>query len=77
MESATVLAQRHDALEVEFITEDTSVGEFLDPATWTMASVRLPYDHISGRKGLLVKDDDEWLALPHMAVDSPASEEAS
>jgi len=77
LESASVVAQRQNALEVEFITEDSSVGEFLDPTTWAMTSVRLSYDHVVGRRGLLVKDDDEWLALPHMAVDSPATEDVS
>ena len=69
LESAKVIAQKHELLEVEFVTEDTSVGEFLDPNTWSMASVRLPYDHQPGRKGLLVRYDDEWMGLPHMAVD--------
>lgn len=77
LESANVVAQLHEALEVEFINEDSSVGEFLDPTTWTMASVRLPYEHVSGRKGLLVRHDDAWLALPHLAVDAHIiSEEA-
>ena len=70
LETANVVAQLHEALEVEFINEDTSVGEFLDPTTWTMASVRLPYEHISGRRGLLVRHDDAWLALPHLTVDA-------
>jgi hypothetical protein len=64
-------------LEVEFINEDASVGEFLDPNTWNMDSVRLPYDHTPGRKGLLVRHEDAWLALPYLTVDStPQQEEA-
>ena len=31
LESAKVIAQKHELLEVKFVTEDTSVGEFLDP----------------------------------------------
>ena len=69
LESAKVIAQKHELLEVDFVTEDSSVGEFLDPNTWAMASVRLPYDHQPGRQGLLVRHDDAWMGLPHMAVD--------
>ena len=73
LESAQVVEQRPAFLEVDFINEDASVGEFLDPSTWTMASVRLPYDHTAGRKGLLVKHDDEWTALPHIGLDQPGA----
>ena len=71
LESAKVVAQRHDLVDVEFVTEDASVGEFLDPTTWAMESVRLPYEHTPGRRGLLVRHSDEWLSLPFMAVDAP------
>ena len=77
LESANVVAQRKNALEVDFITEDSSVGEFLDPNTWAMASVRLPYEHVAGRQGILIRHDDAWLALPHLAVDSPKEKEGS
>ena len=70
LKSASVVAQLHEALEIEFINEDASVGEFLDPTTWNMDSVRLPYDHAVGRKGLLVRHEDAWLALPHLSIDS-------
>ena len=62
-------------VHVEFVTEDASVGEFLDPTTWAMESVRLPYAHTPGRRGLLVRYSDEWLSLPFMAVDAPESPE--
>ena len=75
LESARVVAQRHDLVDVEFVTEDASVGEFLDPTTWAMESVRLPYEHTPGRRGLLVRYSDEWLSLPFMAVDAPESPE--
>ena len=71
LENAKVLAQKHELVEVEFINEDASAGEFLDPTTWAMDAVRLPYDHTAGRKGLLIRHDDAWLALPFMAVDEP------
>ena len=45
-----MLAQKHELVEVDFINEDASVGEFLDPTTWAMDAVRLPYDHTAGRK---------------------------
>ena len=75
LEQAKVLAQRHEFIEVEFINEDTSAGEFLDPSTWAMSLVRLPYDHIQGRKGLLMRHDEEWIALPYMAIDTPETKE--
>lgn len=75
LETATVIAQRHSALEVEFINEDNSVGEFLDPTTWLMASVRLPYDHTAGRHGLLVRHEEEWIALPLLSVDNNTMKE--
>ena len=53
LESAKVVAQRHDLVDVEFVTEDASVGEFLDPTTWAMESVQLPYEHTPDA-GLLV-----------------------
>jgi nonsense-mediated mRNA decay protein 3 len=71
LEQAKVVAQRHEFTEVDFITEDASAGEFLDPNTWAMSLVRLPFDHIPGRKGLLIRQDEEWIALPHMAIDTP------
>jgi nonsense-mediated mRNA decay protein 3 len=71
LEQAKVLAQRHEFIEVDFVNEDPSVGEFLDPTTWSMSLVRLPYDHTPGRKGLLIRHDEEWIGLPYMAVDHP------
>ena len=71
LEQAKVLAQRHEFIEVDFINEDATAGEFLDPNTWEMSLVRLPFEHIPGRKGLLIRQDEEWIALPHMAIDTP------
>ena len=53
---------------VDLITQDSSVGEFLDPEKWTPVSISLPYDH-SGNKIKVAKVDDEWVALPHLSVD--------
>ena len=75
LESARVIAQRHEFSTVDFINEDTSVGEFLDPNAWTMQSVRLPFDHKPGRKGILARIDGEWLALHHMALDEASIED--
>ena len=30
---------------VDLVNQDLTVGEFLNPDTWHMESVRLPYDH--------------------------------
>ena len=76
LESANVVAQRKNAIEVDFINEDSSVGEFLDPTTWAMASVRLPYEHVTGRQGILIRHDDAWMALPYLAVDTSNEQEA-
>ncbi len=76
LESASVVAQRKNAIEVDFINEDSSVGEFLDPTTWAMTSVRLPYEHVTGRRGILIRHDDAWMALPHLAVDTTNEQEA-
>jgi nonsense-mediated mRNA decay protein 3 len=74
LESARVIAQRHEFITVDFINEDASVGEFLDPNVWTMQSVRLPFDHTPGRKGILIRLDGEWVALHHMGLDAGSIE---
>ena len=75
LEQAKVLAQRHELTSVDFINEDATVGEFLDPTTWAMDHVRLAYDHTPGQKGLLMRHEGTWLALPFMAVDEPETVE--
>jgi len=42
LESANVVTQMKDHLVVDLITQDDSVGEFLDPNTWQMTPIRLP-----------------------------------
>ena len=69
LESAQVVSQMTEHLIVDLINQDSSVGEFLDPNTWVMASVKLPWDH-NGRKSIrIARIDGEWIALHHMAID--------
>ena len=69
LESSQVLARMNEHIVVDLINQDSSVGEFLDPTTWTMASVRLPWDH-NGRVSIrIARIDGEWIALHNMAVD--------
>jgi len=67
--SANVAARRKDILEVELLTEDDSVGEFLDPTNWKMSSVRLPYTYEQQSKILLCKVEGEWIAVPRLGID--------
>ena len=59
----------HEHTMVDLINQDSSVGEFLDPHTWIMASVRLPWDHNGSKKIRLARIDGEWLALQHLSID--------
>ena len=69
LESAQVVSQMTEHLVVDLINQDSSVGEFLDPNTWVMTSVKLPWDH-NGRKSIrIARIDGEWIALHHMAID--------
>ena len=74
LEQAKVIAQRHEFIEVEFINEDVS-RRILGPNHLGDELVRLPYDHIQGRNGLLMRHDEEWIALPYMAIDTPETKE--
>ena len=69
LESAQVVSQMAEHLVVDLINQDASVGEFLDPNTWVMASVKLPWDH-NGRQSIrIARIEGEWIALHHMAID--------
>ncbi len=69
LESAQVVSQMSEHLAVDLINQDSSVGEFLDPNTWVMASVRLPWDH-NGRESIrIARVDGEWISLHNMAID--------
>ncbi|DAC61543.1 MAG TPA: hypothetical protein D7I03_00480, partial [Candidatus Poseidoniales archaeon] len=73
LESSKVMSRMSEQIIAELINQDSSVGEFLDPTTWTMASVRLPYDH-NGRNTIrIARIDGEWFALHHMAIDENSS----
>ena len=69
LESANVVTQMKDHLVVDLITQDDSVGEFLDPSTWQMTPIRLPWDHDRTRPLRVTKVDGEWLALHHLGCD--------
>ena len=69
LEKATVMAQMHEFHRLELIQEDKSVGEFLDPSTWEMTAVRLPWDHVAGRVALVCSIEGEWFALPFLGLD--------
>jgi len=69
LEAATVIIRQNELHYIEIVSEDSSVAEFLDPNTWKMEAVRLPYEHVTGRKLLLARIDGEWLSLPYMGMD--------
>ena len=69
LEAAQVVSQMHEQCNVELINQDASVGEFLDPQTWIMSSVRLPWNHDGRRQIKVAKIDGEWLSLHHMTID--------
>jgi hypothetical protein len=69
LESANVVSQMKDHTMVDLITQDQSVGEFLDPSTWQMTSIRLPWDHVRTRKVRVANIEGEWLALHHLGCD--------
>ena len=73
LESTQVLARMSEHITVDLINQDSSVGEFLDPTTWTMASIKLPWDHKGKKTARLARIDGEWIALHTMAIDENSS----
>ena len=69
LENANVVARLTEFVLIESVSEDSSVAEFLDPSNWKMTAVRLPFEHVPGRKLLLARIDDEWFCLPRLGVD--------
>tara|TARA_B100001250_G_scaffold406645_1_gene426061 strand:+ start:2236 stop:3306 length:1071 start_codon:yes stop_codon:yes gene_type:complete len=69
LESAQVLARMEEHVVVELINQDSSVGEFLDPKTWVMSSVRLPWNHDGKRNIRIARIEGEWVSLHSMAID--------
>ena len=69
LEGANVLSQMGDHLTVEILNRDDSAAEFLDPTTWQMTSVRLPWDFDGGSTLRLARIDGEYIALHEMALD--------
>ena len=73
LESSQVKSRMSEHIVVDLINQDSSVGEFLDPTTWAVASVRLPWDH-NGRISIrIARIDGEWIALHSMAIDENSS----
>jgi len=69
LEGATVLCQMNDHIVVDILNRDDSAAEFLDPNTWQMTSVRLPWDFDGASQLRLAKVDGEFIALHDMALD--------
>ena len=69
LEGASVLAQMNDHLVVDILNRDDSAAEFLDPNTWQMKSVRLPWDFDGAAQLRLALVDGEYIALHDMAFD--------
>jgi nonsense-mediated mRNA decay protein 3 len=74
LEHSNVVCQMKDFISVELITEDSSVGEFLNPENWQMTAVKLPWDYKGDKKLLLARVEDEWMALQHLGIDSSKSD---
>ena len=50
---------------VDLVNQDLTVGEFLNPDTWHMESVRLPYDKLQGKPASdLARIEGEWFFSP-------------
>lgn len=73
LEKLIVLATQSELQTVDLITQDSSVGEFLDPVKWTPICIKLPYNH-EGNSIRVAKIDDEWIALPLLSVDKKEDE---
>jgi hypothetical protein len=69
------MTQMKDQVLADIITEDSSVAEFLDPANWNMASVRIPWDHVPRQQLRLARIDGEWLALHKLGCDKDKKKE--
>ena len=69
LENANVVARLNEFTYTEPINEDASVAEFLDPTDWKMTAVRLPFEHVAGRKLLLARIEGEWICLPRLGMD--------
>ena len=69
LEHAVVLARHRELTVVDVLSEDSSAAEILDPMTWKVEAVALPWDHESGSRLVLARIEGEWLALPRVAHD--------
>jgi hypothetical protein len=56
-------------ITVDVLNKDDSVAEFLNPETWKMTSVRLPWDYDGASTLRLANIEGEFIALHDMALD--------
>jgi len=64
-----VMCRHRDLVVADVLSEDSSAAEVLDPLTWKVEAVALPWDHESGSRLVLARVEGEWLALPHVGQD--------
>lgn len=69
LDGVKVMAQMNDHMVVDILNRDDSAAEFLDPNTWQMTSVRLPWDYDGAPQLRLARVDGEFIALHDMALD--------
>ena len=69
LDGVKVLSQMNDHIVVDILNRDDSAAEFLDPNTWQMTSVRLPWDYDGTSQLRLARVDGEFIALHDMALD--------
>lgn len=69
LESGVVMATLSEHYVVDLVNQDLTVGEFLNPDTWHMESVRLPYDHAGKTSLRLARIEGEWFSLPQHPMD--------
>ena len=69
LEHAVVLSRHRDLVAVDVLSEDSSAAEVLDPMTWKVEEVALPWNHEPGSRLILARVEGEWVAVPHMGHD--------
>ena len=69
LDNVLVIAQMKNHLTVDVLNKDDSVAEFLNPESWKMTSVRLPWDYDGAATLRLANVEGEFLALHDMALD--------
>ena len=69
LENVLVISQMKNHLTVDVLNKDDSVAEFLNPESWKMTSVRLPWDYDGASTLRLANVEGEFIALHDMALD--------